>query len=62
MPSSTYCNDMPSAVCPHCGARFQWEDYYDLAPGDERDCPKCGQPVFVTAVDYIIHATLSTSP
>ena len=58
---NTICNDMPSAECPHCGAKFQWYDYYDLAAGDERECPKCEQTIYVTEVDYIIHATLSTT-
>lgn len=57
----TRCNDIPSAECPHCGAHFQWDDYYDLAAGDERDCPKCEKTIYVTEVDYIIHATLSTT-
>jgi excisionase family DNA binding protein len=60
MPKETRNNDMPQAECPHCGASFQWDDYYDLAAGDERDCPKCDKPIFVTEVEYIMHATLST--
>jgi hypothetical protein len=59
MPDTNY-NDMPSACCPHCDQSFQWDDYYDLAVGDERDCPLCEKNIHVTTVDHIMMVTLST--
>ena len=53
-------NDMPSAECPHCGAKFRWDDYYYIAPDDEQECPHCGNTVHVIAVGYVIRADLST--
>lgn len=58
--NETRCNDMPSAECPHCGSTFRWDDYYELEVGEERECPRCEKTIFVTEVDVVIRATLST--
>jgi endogenous inhibitor of DNA gyrase (YacG/DUF329 family) len=52
----------PMVECPHCGQTFQWDDYYDVANGDEHDCPRCGKTIYVSNVDITITATLSTEP
>ena len=56
----TTLNDIPSAECPHCGVAFQWDDYYEMEAGDTRECPQCEKVIYVTGVDTIIQATLST--
>ncbi len=53
-------NSMPMVVCPHCEKEFQWDDYYELAVGDSRECPKCEKEIHVTYVDHCIFATLGT--
>lgn len=50
----------PMVTCPHCGVESQWDDYYDLRAGDERECEKCGKTVHVLSVEHVMHATVGT--
>jgi hypothetical protein len=50
--------DMPVVECPGCFVEWQWDDYYEIRPGTERECPHCATVVIVTEVDQVIRATL----
>lgn len=50
----------PMVQCPHCKKESQWDDYYDLKAGEERECEKCGKTIHVHSVDYVMYATVST--
>lgn len=50
--------DMPMVECPGCFKEWQWDDYYDVRTGTERECPNCGADIIVTSVDQIIRATV----
>jgi endogenous inhibitor of DNA gyrase (YacG/DUF329 family) len=49
---------MPIMECPACGAEWPWDDYYDVATGDERNCPACDVQVVVDDVEYLIYCRL----
>lgn len=49
---------MPCMECPGCCRPWQWDDYYDVHAGSERECPHCGVLVIVDTVDHVVHATL----
>jgi uncharacterized protein (UPF0212 family) len=55
-------SDLPMATCPHCGEEFQWDDYYDVRAGSERECPRCERTIHVLSVDTTITARLGTEP
>lgn len=42
-------NDMPLAECPHCGAQWQADDWYDLDVDDTINCPKCDKDIIIVA-------------
>ena len=54
--------ELPMVKCPHCKKIFQWDDYYDLASGDEHDCPHCQMTIYIISVNTIITAEISTCP
>lgn len=62
LPDNTTYGTMPMVDCPHCGKEFQWDDYYDVKAGDERDCPKCERTIHVESADVAIEVILSTKP
>lgn len=62
MPNQTATCDMPIATCPHCEKTFQWDDYYDIAVGDDHLCPLCEKTIHVLEIDKIISARLGAEP
>jgi hypothetical protein len=49
--------DLPVIECPSCFNEFQWDDYYDIHVGHERECPHCKCTVIVTTVDTVVRAS-----
>ena len=41
-------NEMPMCECPHCGCKWQKDDYYNMDVGDVLECPRCGEKIEVT--------------
>jgi DNA-directed RNA polymerase subunit RPC12/RpoP len=41
-------NDMPYGACPHCGHKWQMDDWYELRGGDAIYCPKCSNEIHIT--------------
>ena len=54
-------NDMPFAECPHCGHKWQVEDYYELEDGSELECPECDRHIVVLSVDHTMSVRLGAS-
>ena len=52
-------NNMPMVDCPHCRKEFQWDDYYDIKPGDTKECLYCEKVIHVIVVDTVT-STLDT--
>jgi len=50
--------DMPIVQCPSCFKEWQWDDYYDVHIGSERECPHCECTVIVTCVDTVVRASI----
>ena len=50
--------DMPIVECPGCFKEWQWDDYYDVHVGSERECPHCETTVIVTCVDTVVRASI----
>lgn len=59
---TTTFNDMPHVECPHCGHKYQWDDYYAVDAGDELECPKCEKTMHVHYVETTINVTIGTEP
>jgi hypothetical protein len=51
-------NDMPMVLCPNCDQEFQWDDYYDIAPGKTRECMHCHRELVVIDVDTTIECRI----
>lgn len=47
--------DMPVMECPGCGKEWQWDDYYDVRVGSERECPHCEKTVEVIEAEQVLH-------
>lgn len=46
---------MPMIDCPGCGKAWQWDDYYTIQVGSERECPHCGKTVEVIEAEQVMH-------
>jgi hypothetical protein len=57
---STTSGFVPMLTCPSCDYEWQWDDYYDIKRGDERECPRCEKTAYVTDVDTQIYVCLSS--
>lgn len=53
-------NNLPMAECPHCGNKWQIDDYYRLDVGDDIECPACEKTIYVMEIYSEIFARLST--
>ena len=53
-------SELPMVTCPHCEKEFQMDDYYDVSPNDDIDCPLCEQAIYFRIVEPIIHVLVST--
>ena len=53
---------MPMMVCPSCDKGWQWDDYYDVEDGDERECPNCGKVAVVSEKEVLMHVRLKAKP
>jgi hypothetical protein len=48
---------LPMATCPACKKEWQWDDYYDVRVGSDRECPNCGVTVEVLRMETLIYCT-----
>ena len=53
---------MPMMSCPSCNKGWQWDDYYDVENGDERECPNCGKVAVVSEKEVLMHVRLKAKP
>lgn len=50
---------LPMVECPACKKESQWDDYYELDTGSQRECPKCDEVLVVT--DHYIGINVAAS-
>ena len=53
-------SDLPIVTCPHCGEKFQLDDYWNLSVGDTFDCNECEKEIYVLQIDTIATVCLGT--
>jgi len=53
---------MPMMECPACNKDWQWDDYYDVQEGTERECPNCGADVVVEWAEPLLHVCIKVKP
>lgn len=59
--NTTQCN-LPMVECPHCHKTFQFDDYYDIAIGDQITCQLCEKEIIVELVDTVTTVQLGIHP
>ena len=54
--------ELPVISCPHCEQDTQIEEYYNLRPGSDVECGRCGKIIYIIAVETQVYADIRTAP
>jgi hypothetical protein len=54
-------NCLPIVTCPACQKETQFDDYYEMRAGDERECRHCEATIVVTSVVTCTYVTVKVA-